>query len=670
MLEFSGPPGSQTVNLHPNVRVLHGQGIEFAGTTGSQHPHVSDIQQVIHGLQRVLQQRNEFSGSTGSQSTINHAHTQHANEFAGLTGSQSSNLTNNPHNLNQQTGHAGSTGAQGVENSNTFRGFHITHGFKQVHTGSTDAQHASQSNDWSSGQPFSSAPLQSALIRPTSTSFANIQNAGNTGSENARAGIPSTFPGFIDPVQAQPVYPAPNPLFSNVPEYDRSDNNPSGKPPPPPPPPPSTGTGTANTAPAAANPMFVEGDGGDIVGGRRVRVKDIEIEPMPEAQKLRQWKTNMIETISDSCPHGFSWISELEAATTLEQLEANPYPELESRVSLAIKKAIKHDAIFHKRISQMIEEGHKTGKRIRSRQIMFLMYGFLKPHVRGESYYDLKDLLNCRLEVNPSKCSAKDLESFLIAWDNVISGMSNIPDSETMYTLFFSQIEGISAINFDLEIYKRLPERDKTYDRLRDVCENWIRVQRGEENQRRKHTRANQHLAVAGAGPSHRSSRSTSSERRRKGHTRGRSPVRTGSRHGSRSKSPGRSFSKGKSGRSHSNGKSGTKKPCIDFQKGKCTRGAGCKYEHSRDQGHRGHSPKRTPTPTRRGSTSPGGAGRRTPIQNANRVCHAIRDGKTCKWGDKCIYSHALPSAAGTPNSDSRKDGNRSANSPAPESFR
>jgi hypothetical protein len=525
-------------------------------------------------------------------------------------------------------------------------------------TGLTGSQNAGHGN-------LSNAPLQDTLIRPSVTNHANIQNHVAPNPENARAGIPSTFPGFANPVNSQTVQPAVNPLFA--PEYDRSSGNPSGRLPPPPPPPPVTAT----TASAATGAVIVESDGGDIVNGRRVRVKDIEIEPMPEAQKLRQWKTNMIEVISDSCPHGFSWISELEAATSIEQLEAVPYPELESRVSLAIKKSIKKDPIFHKRISQMIEEGHKQGTRVRSRQIMFLMYNYLKPHVRGESYSDLRDLLHCKLGVTPSKCTAKDLENFLIAWDNVISGMSNIPDAETMYTLFFNQIEGISAINFDLEIYKRLPEREKTYGKLRDVCENWIRVERGEENQRRKHTKANQYLSVAGAGPSHRSSRSTSSERKRREFSRGRSPGRHSSRRrSSHSKSPRRSHSKGR--RSHSNGKSGSKKPCIDFQKGKCTRGAGCKYEHARSSSHRGNSPRRTPTPTRRRSTSPGGAGlRRTPVQNANKVCHAIRDGKTCKWGDKCIYSHSLPSAAGTPSPGSdRKDNNRSANSPAPASFR
>ena len=75
-------------------------------------------------------------------------------------------------------------------------------------TGSQNAGHGSLSSD----------PLQSALIRPSQTNFANIQNPGSANPENARAGIPNTFPGFVDPVTSQPVQPATNPLFSNTPE--------------------------------------------------------------------------------------------------------------------------------------------------------------------------------------------------------------------------------------------------------------------------------------------------------------------------------------------------------------------------------------------------------------------------------------------------------------------
>ena len=66
MLEFSGLPGFRSVHTRENQTVLHGQGVEFAGFTGSQPPHhMSEIQQVLHGLQQVLKQHNGNASSTG-----------------------------------------------------------------------------------------------------------------------------------------------------------------------------------------------------------------------------------------------------------------------------------------------------------------------------------------------------------------------------------------------------------------------------------------------------------------------------------------------------------------------------------------------------------------------------------------------------------------------------
>jgi len=369
----------------------------------------------------------------------------------------------------------------------------------------------------------------------------------------------------------------------------------------------------------------------------------------------------MIEAVSDSCPHGFKWISEIENATCVDDLDGSAYPELESRVSTAIKKSIKADAIFHQRISQMIEEGHKTGKRVKSRQIIYLMYQYLRPHVRGESLFAFKDILHCKLDAHPVKCTPDELESFLIHWDNVVSGMKNVPDSDMMYTLMLDQVENISALEFDMNIFQRLPENQKTYEGLRDVLNYWIRKTRGEKNQRKTHTKAQQHLAVAGAAPR---AHTTSSERNRR-HSRGRPHTRTPSR--SRTHSKPRSTSsntrKGKARRSSRD------KPCMDFIKGKCSRGAGCKYSHGRDP-KKDRSPIRTPSPVRRGS-SPGGALRRTPVQNQKKPCHSFAATKTCKYGNNCAYSHTTPSAAATPTPGSeRRTGDRSANSPAPDSFR
>ena len=267
-------------------------------------------------------------------------------------------------------------------------------------------------------------------------------------------------------------------------------------------------------------------------------------------------------------------------------------------------------------------------------------------------------MLHCKLEVDRVRCTPDQLESFLIAWDNVVSGIDSALDSDMMYTLLLEQVQDIRELELDLKIFDKLDERDKTYDALRFLCDDWIQKSRGIKNQRKSHSKSNQHLVVAGAAPR---TRTTSSERRRRDGSRG----RTKTRHSSKSRSMSRSKSKSPSTRRKSRSPGG-KKPCMDFIKGKCTRGAGCKYAHERS----GRSPVRTPSPARRGP-SPGGSIRRTPIQNHKRPCHSYQATKSCKYGDKCAYSHTMPSAAATPSLGSDKKANdRSANSPAPESFR
>ena len=62
-----------------------------------------------------------------------------------------------------------------------------------------------------------------------------------------------------------------------------------------------------------------------------MRVKDIELEPIPEPQRLTQWKIKFREAVPESRVHGFE-----DDAKSIQDLEDNPYPELEARVSVAI----------------------------------------------------------------------------------------------------------------------------------------------------------------------------------------------------------------------------------------------------------------------------------------------------------------------------------------------
>jgi hypothetical protein len=133
------------------------------------------------------------------------------------------------------------------------------------------------------------------------------------------------------------------------------------------PPPPPAAAGTAETEDVVGS----GGGGYDIIGDKRVAVGNFEFRPMPTAGTLREWNINMIEAVSDSCAHGFEWIKELKKATNPDVFRGDTrYPALESRCAVAVKKCIQRNDIFACRITQLIEQGHETGVRLTSREIL------------------------------------------------------------------------------------------------------------------------------------------------------------------------------------------------------------------------------------------------------------------------------------------------------------
>jgi hypothetical protein len=339
------------------------------------------------------------------------------------------------------------------------------------------------------------------------------------------------------------------------------------------------------------------GSGFDFIGGKRVVVGAIEIDTMPDPSRLRQWKIDLIEKIADSCPHGFAWIKELDHATSIEDLKGkNPYPALESRVAQAVKKCIRKNEIFHSKMTRLIEVGHQTGNRVMSREILFHMYAHLRPNVRGENLYDLRDLLEVNLGASKTKCTTPELEQFLIRWDTVISGIGRLPDDDTLHTLFYKQVKDIEILDYDMKGYDRLPETERTIEKLRVYCDRVIEINRAEDNQRRRHGRSAQDSPrVAAPGPH---ARSGSGSR-----PRGRSQHRSTSRKRSTTLSPRGTM------RRRSTGKRvlSSERMCVDFIKGRCARGAGCKYSHDKDG-------KRKPSSSRdRNKPRPSGERRSSP---------------------------------------------------------
>ena len=158
---------------------------------------------------------------------------------------------------------------------------------------------------------------------------------------------------------------------------------------------------------------------------------------------------------------------------------------IDARCATAVKKAIKVNSTFLSKITRLIEQGHKTGVRVSSREIIFHMFMFLKPAVRGEAMYDMQDLFSVKLDASRTNCSVHELEDCLMRWDAVIDGMSKFPDEDTMHTLMYGQIKGILLLEFDMKGYERLPDAHKNTSILRSYCDRVIEVERAKENQRK-----------------------------------------------------------------------------------------------------------------------------------------------------------------------------------------
>ena len=328
-------------------------------------------------------------------------------------------------------------------------------------------------------------------------------------------------------------------------------------------------------------------------------------------------------------------------------------------------------------MTRLIEEGHQTKQRVFSREIIWYMLQFLKPNTRGERLYELRDLLEVHLNAHKVKCDVSQLEIFLLRWDTVITGVKKVPDEDTLHTLFYKQIKDIEILDFDIKSYDRLPEPERKVEMLRKFCDRAIEVQRSEDNQRQRHRDTQKLIKAAGAGARVSSfGRSRSSARGNSSH---RSSSRGSNGHRHRSTSRGRDkFKKDKRKKTLSRDKL-----CRDFEKNRCTRGAGCNYSHSKDgkrqssrDSRRGSSGGRVAAAA--SSSSRSGRARAPPRQRtasppvikSKHPCNLFAAGK-CHFGANCRFQNvnsAAPSPLQSPEKARRggSDARRSDNSPAP----
>ena len=373
----------------------------------------------------------------------------------------------------------------------------------------------------------------------------------------------------------------------------------------------------------------------------------IDLPPEPDAAGLRVWIANMKEAVSNAYSYDglyvINWLTEVEKAKTFDELDGEcKYHILEARFNAAIRKCIKTVAIIDK-INRLTEAAQRSNNRIKSRQILWLLYDHLRTANIGEQSFRIIELSNLRRSVSSFYTEEERLERFIAKWDHILAGLDEPLTEQVKRSLFSEKVRHLNCLAHDIREWDRnISNPDVcSYEWLRARCKNEIDRWRVRKNQVNMHkdfyerSQSRDRAQKPGApgppvrrrspfGESHRPSRPPSDPRKRTGNTP--SPHRR-DRYSPRNPEPDKRRTPSPRGepprrpRSTSPGAPAID-ACRDFARGYCSRGQECKFAHTRTGSSDAKRKERPPL---------------IPGYCAQWVAY----GKCMR--DKCDYKHAKP---------------------------
>ena len=348
------------------------------------------------------------------------------------------------------------------------------------------------------------------------------------------------------------------------------------------------------------------------------RVKEAEVIRLPgfpNPESYRSWKISVREAVraaSDRPDEAFNWVQEVyEKTATSEALRTTgKFITLDTKILNALSVVAKGE--LNRQIINYKESEAAAGRAVRGRQVLFMFEQFFKTNEAAGSLYSVEDLLKVKLVRD-------DLSTFIHNWESVIAGLNHQPEETTLRDILLRELRNSSKPKFDLEVYDRAKEggENHTYGYL---------VKCVKELLERERTRSNR-TAIAKA-------------------------------HGARYGTP--AYDEKPKAPTTPRGRD-EKKPCFAFQRGKCTRGKNCPFEHVKADPSRGRTPPRSPKGGRPGSAGSGkGSGK---DKDKSKIPCIFYPKGTCKNGKNCPFLHKDASPSVPAKGD--KDGKQRANSPA-----
>ncbi|CAE7775556.1 JNK [Symbiodinium sp. CCMP2592] len=233
-----------------------------------------------------------------------------------------------------------------------------------------------------------------------------------------------------------------------------------------------------------------KGDG-SLSEAKKAKCKSFRLDPEPEPAQLRRWIVDMKERVANAFAYdpgyALSWVEIPDGTRYEDLLDECKYGMLENECNSAFRECVKSIALKNK-IQTETERMHTINRRLGSRQIFWLLYDFLRPHVTGDSTFKLVDLMKTTIDRFTHGSEQERLEAFSNRWDHVLAGISvDRPEDPVLCALFYEQVREFRCLELDMQLWDR-DVSVRNYAYLRTVCVNAITTWRRRRNQEKMYT--------------------------------------------------------------------------------------------------------------------------------------------------------------------------------------
>ena len=166
-------------------------------------------------------------------------------------------------------------------------------------------------------------------------------------------------------------------------------------------------------------------------------------------------KEKVANAFSHDIQYAMQWV-EIPDDATHDALAAEVrYGMLKNELNSALRESIKALALRNK-IQAETKRMHTLGRRLMSRQILWLMYDHLSPHIAGDNTFKIIELTKMSIDRFTRGSEAERREALMDRWDHNLAGITQArPSDDMMCALLYEQVRGMKCLELDMHLWNR-----------------------------------------------------------------------------------------------------------------------------------------------------------------------------------------------------------------------